>query len=33
MLTAKAINTRVANKNFNIRGHYVVHEVEYLRNG
>ena len=30
---AKAIKVRVANKNYNIRGHYVVFEVEYLWDG
>ena len=29
---AKAINVRVANKNYNIRGLYIVFEVEYLWN-
>ena len=30
---AKAINVRVANENYSIRGPYVVFEIEYLWNG
>ena len=32
-MDAKDINVRATNKNYNISGHYVVFEVEYLWNG